>query len=417
MADIRTYSLVTAAYWGFTLTDGALRMLVLLHFHVLGYSPLQLASLFVLYEIAGIVTNLAGGWLGARYGLKQTLFIGLGVQILALLMLAGLGDHWVLSLSVAYVMVAQGLSGIAKDLTKMSAKSAVKLVAPADDGGSVLYRWVAVLTGSKNALKGLGFFMGSGLLAGVGFAPALLIMAAGLSVVLMASVVLVRGNLGQAKSKPKFRDVFSKVRAINILSGARLFLFASRDAWFVVGLPIFLYEQLEWTFTQVGGFMAAWVIGYGFIQALSPGITKKIGGGHVPEGRMALGLALLLALIPAIMAASFSVTPDLGAMVIAGLIVFGIVFALNSAVHSYLILAYSEADGVALSVGFYYMANAVGRLLGSILSGWSYQLWGLQGCLWVSAILIGLSAFGSAFLPRGPMISADDDGARRGVQK
>ena len=59
---IRNYALVTGAYWGFTLTDGALRMLVLLHFYALGYSAFEIALLFVLYEFAGIITNLVGGW-------------------------------------------------------------------------------------------------------------------------------------------------------------------------------------------------------------------------------------------------------------------------------------------------------------------------------------------------------------------
>ena len=78
--DIRNYALVTASYWGFTLTDGALRMLVLLHFHQLGYTPVNLAFLFLLYEFFGILTNLFGGWIGSRFGLRLTLFAGLAIK-------------------------------------------------------------------------------------------------------------------------------------------------------------------------------------------------------------------------------------------------------------------------------------------------------------------------------------------------
>lgn len=181
--DIRSYALVTAAYWGLTLTDGALRMLVLLYFHNLGYNPLQVAALFILYEFFGVITNLIGGWIGSRFGLKLTLFSGLGVQILALSMLALLPPGWPQWMAIAYVMGSQALSGIAKDLTKMSSKSAIKLVVPPNAEGA-LFKWVAILTGSKNALKGVGFFLGGALLATAGFVGGLWIMVGGLSLVL-----------------------------------------------------------------------------------------------------------------------------------------------------------------------------------------------------------------------------------------
>ena len=158
--EIRQYLLVTGNYWAFTLTDGALRMLVVLYFHGLGYSPLAIASLFLFYEIFGVVTNLVGGWLGARLGLNRTMNIGLALQVLALGMLLA-PSLW---LTVPWVMGAQALSGIAKDLNKMSAKSSIKLLVPGEAQGQ-LYRWVALLTGSKNALKGVGFFLGGALLA------------------------------------------------------------------------------------------------------------------------------------------------------------------------------------------------------------------------------------------------------------
>ncbi len=396
MTDIRNYALVTAAYWGFTLTDGALRMLVLLHFHGLGYSPFEVAMLFLFYEIFGVITNLVGGWIGARFGLKSTLFGGLTVQIFALVMLAQLKPEWVPWLSVVYVMVAQALSGIAKDLTKMSSKSAIKLVVPADAAG-VLYKWVAILTGSKNALKGVGFFMGGALLAGIGFNGALYAMAVGLTLILAVSVLALPGDMGRAKAKTKFTQILSKSPAINKLSAARFFLFGSRDVWFVVGLPVFLHDVLDWSTTQVGGFMAVWVIGYGFIQSAAPAITRILGG-H-PDGRTAAWLAFALAAAPAGIAYGLGTDIDPTWMVTGGLILFALVFAVNSAVHSYLILDYSDADGVALNVGFYYMANAGGRLLGTVLSGAVYQVWGLAGCLWFAVALVLAAAALSLFLP------------------
>ncbi|MEK9672769.1 MAG: organoarsenical effux MFS transporter ArsJ [Rhodospirillaceae bacterium] len=399
MTGLRNYALVTSAYWGFTLTDGALRMLVLLHFHTLGYSPFDVAMLLLFYEFFGVITNLVGGWIGARFGLKPTLFAGLAVQVAALVMLAQLKPEWVQWLSVLYVMITQAFSGIAKDLTKMSAKSAIKLVVP-DGAKGTLYKWVAILTGSKNALKGVGFFLGGALLQGVGFTGSLHLMAAGLAVILVISAVSLPADMGRARAKTKFTQIFSKSPAVNRLSAARFFLFGSRDVWFVVGLPVFLYEGLHWSFTQVGGFLALWIIGYGVIQSAAPAITRV--AGH-PDGRMAAWLAFGLAAVPGVIAYGLGTTADPVWLVVAGLILFALVFALNSAVHSYLILDYSDADGVALNVGFYYMANAGGRLLGTVLSGAVYQVWGLQGCLWAAVALVVAAAALSLLLPIGPV--------------
>lgn len=393
---LRQYALITANYWSFTLTDGALRMLVVLHFHQLGYSPLQVASLFLFYEFFGIVTNLVGGWLGARIGLNRTMHIGLGLQVLALGMLAAP----VALLTVPWVMAAQALSGIAKDLNKMSAKSSIKLLAP-DDAGGTLYRWVAALTGSKNALKGVGFFLGGLLLTTLGFTQAVLAMAAALGLVWLASLFLLRRDLGRAKAKPRFRQLLSKSRAINLLSAARLFLFAARDVWFVIALPVFLASQLGWDFWQVGGFLAAWVIFYGLVQGFAPWITARLGGSR-PDGRAALGWALALCALPAGIALGLHKALDPASVVIVGLLGFAVLFALNSALHSYLIISHAAEDGVSLDVGFYYMANAAGRLLGTLLSGWLFQSQGLVLCLAASALLIAASALVAAFLPRQP---------------
>ena len=396
-ADVRQYLLITGNYWAFTLTDGALRMLVVLHFHQLGYSPLQIAMLFLFYEVFGVITNLVGGWLGARIGLNRTMNIGLAMQVVALSMLL-VPAAW---LTVPWVMGAQALSGIAKDLNKMSAKSSIKLLVPGDRQGT-LYRWVAALTGSKNALKGIGFFLGGALLATVGFAAAVAIMAGALLLVWLLSLLLLKRDLGKAKAKPKFREIFSKSRAINLLSAARMFLFGARDVWFVVALPVFLASTLGWDFWQVGGFLAAWVIGYGLVQSFAPHITGRATG-RLPDGRSASAWAVLLAMVPATMAALLVYGVPAAWVLIVGLTVFGVLFALNSALHSYLIVSYASEDGVSLDVGFYYMANAMGRLLGTVLSGWVFQRCGLAACLAISAALIAVAAAVSLALPRSTM--------------
>ncbi len=404
-ADMRNYALVTGAYWANTLSDGASRMLVLFYFYELGYSPLQVASLFLFYEFFGIVTNLVGGWLAARLGLKWTLFMGLGIQIAALGMLGAVPEAW---LVVPFVMAAQALSGIAKDLTKMSSKSAVKLIAPEGDGSS-LYRLVAILTGSKNALKGVGFFVGGLLLTLTSFQTAMLILALMVASVLVVTAALMQGGLGTVDGKAKFRHMFSNNRAVNVLAAARIFLFASRDVWFVVALPVYLRTVLDWSFWEVGTFLAIWVIGYGIVQALAPRLIRNRGGGE-PHGGTATWLAFVLAAFPAGIALALAADFDPATVLVVGLIAFGVAFALNSAVHSFLILSYADDDRVAMNVGFYYMANAGGRLLGTVLSGLLYQLEGLTACLWASVVLVLAAGFLSLLLPSSPArTSAVDD--------
>jgi len=391
--SLRNYLVVTAGYWAFTITDGAIRMLVVLYFHLLGYSPFEVAMLFLFYEFFGVITNLVGGWLGARIGLNLTMHIGMAIQVAALLMLT-VPDAW---LSVPYVMLAQALSGIAKDLNKMSAKASVKTLA-GGGGESRLFKYVAVLTGSKNALKGGGFFIGAALLEWIGFRAALAVLAGMLFVVLLVTALLLPTGVGKMKSKPKFTQVFSNVPAINWLSAARFFLFGSRDVWFVVGLPVFLYDVLHWQFMWVGGFLALWVIGYGFVQAAAPRLLQRRTG-HAPGGATARWSAFVLAIFPAGIALALQQGIDPTWVLIIGLVLFGLVFAVNSAVHSYLVLAYSHADKVAMSVGFYYMANAGGRLVGTVLSGWAYQHYGLAGCLWWSSAFVLIAAILSFKLP------------------
>ena len=411
-AGLDAYVAVTAAYWAFMLTDGALRMLVLLHFHMLGFTPVQLAYLFVLYEVAGMVTNLSAGWIAARYGLTSTLYAGLGLQVAALLALAQLDPGWAIGLSVAYVMVVQGASGVAKDLAKMSSKSAVKLLAPTEGGG--LFRWVALLTGSKNAVKGLGFLLGGALLATLGFVWAVLGMALVLAVILVAVLIAMPPGLPKGRKGAKFSDVFSKSANVNWLSAARVFLFGARDVWFVVGIPIYFYAVLSdgseegnrAAFFLIGSFMALWIILYGAVQAAAP---RLLHASRRTEGELigaARGWAWALTAVPAALtlAALLSGEPEpwLTATLVAGLLVFGAIFAVNSSLHSYLILAFSRAERVTMDVGFYYMANAGGRLLGTVLSGLTYQAGGLALMLGTAALMVALSAVASGRLSADP---------------
>jgi MFS family permease len=405
---LSAYIAVTAAYWAFMLTDGALRMLVLLHFHTLGFSPIQLAYLFVLYEIAGMVTNLSAGWIAARFGLTSTLYAGLGVQVVALVALAQLDPSWSIAASVAFVMCVQGASGVAKDLAKMSSKSAVKLLAPKEDGG--LFRWVAVLTGSKNAVKGVGFLLGAALLATLGFVAAVYAMAAVLAVILLAIVVFMPSGLPKGRKGAKFSEVFSKSANVNWLSAARVFLFGARDVWFVVGIPIYFYAVLSdgteagnrATFFLIGTFMAVWIILYGIVQANTPKLLRAAERGEAALIADARTWALLLLTVPVVLTVAAMLSPEpqmwLTVTLVVGLLAFGALFAINSALHSYLILAFTQSERVTMDVGFYYMANAGGRLLGTVLSGLSYQAGGLALMLGTASAMVALSALASARL-------------------
>lgn len=411
--NLRSYAVVTGAYWGQTITDGALRMLVLLHFHTLGFTPFQIAFVFVLYEFMGVVTNLLAGWIAARFGLQSTLYAGLTLQVAALLALALLQPHWPLALAVAYAVVVQGAAGIAKDLTKMSAKSAVKLLAPSGQGG--LFKWVAVLTGSKNAMKGVGFFVGGLLLATLGFQPGLFLLAAVLAAILVLTVMTLPSGMGRAKAKQELTALLAKSTAINRLSAARVFLFGARDVWFVVGVPIFLYEVAGWSFVQVSTFLALWVIGYGLVQAAAPRFIESSTGGLESEVKAQRFWSLMLALTPLLVALGLALVVPferlvthggepiadawIGPVIILGLGLFGAVFAVNSSLHSYLILAYSRAEDVTMDVGFYYMANAAGRLVGCLVSGLAYQLGGVIGCLALSTAFLALAWALSLTLP------------------
>ncbi|MFN3746794.1 MAG: organoarsenical effux MFS transporter ArsJ [Hyphomicrobiaceae bacterium] len=397
-AAVRSYLIVTASYWGFTLVDGALRMLVLLHFFQLGYSPFTLAFLFLLYEFAGIVANLVGGWLATRFGIPRMLAVGQALQIGGLLMLSALDPAWTAAVSVAWVVAAQGIAGLAKDFTKTASKSAIK--ATSAEGSGQLFTWVAWFTGSKNAMKGLGFFVGGLLLEAVGFKAALWLMASLLAVIFVAGLALLPRQLGKAKASKSVRELFAKSRGINLLAAARVFLFGARDVWFVVGLPVFLYAN-GWRFIEVGAFLAAWTIGYGGVQAIAPSLVRRSADGlsrEIPAARL---WSALLVVVPVVLALLLQIDgiwrPDL--IVVTGLALFGLPFAVNSSLHSYLILAYAGSEKAAEDVGFYYAANAMGRLFGILLSGALYQLGGMTACLVGSAAMLALCWLITLMLP------------------
>lgn len=393
MSGSRNYFVVTASYWGFTLTDGALRMLVLLHFFRLGFSPFTLAFLFLLYETAGIFANLIGGWLASRFGITRMLMTGLGLQIIGLIFLSMLDPAWGIALSVIWVVAAQGIAGVAKDITKTASKSAIKITAA--EGNGQLFRWVAWFTGSKNAMKGVGFFVGGLLLDAVGFNNALYLMAALLAVILVCAFLSLPARLGATAPSKSVRELFSKSSGVNILAAARVFMFGARDVWFVVGVPVFLYSA-GWSFWKVGGFLAVWTIGYGCIQAASPLLIRRSQDGLSHEVPAARWWVLILAAVPALLAGAVmmpAVLPlDSTYVIVGGLALFGIPFAVNSSLHSYLILAYAGSKKAAEDVGFYYAANAGGRLMGTLLSGLLYQYGGVSACLAGSAVMLVLCA-------------------------
>lgn len=398
MGTARNYLIVTASYWGFTLVDGALRMLVLFHFFQLGYTPFTLAFLFLLYETAGIAANLGGGWLASRFGIPRMLAVGQSLQIAGLIMLSMLDPGWSTVVSVTWVVIAQGIAGVAKDVTKTASKSAIK--ATSGEGSGQLFRWVAWFTGSKNAMKGIGFFVGGLLLQVVGFRVSLWMMAALLAVIFVVGLVLLPRELGKAKSSKTMKELFGKSRGVNLLAAARIFMFGARDVWFVVGLPVFLYAN-GWRFLEVGGFLAAWTIAYGGIQAIAPTLVSRSDDGlsrEIPAARLWAGF---LVAVPVVLVLVMQMPglwrPDL--ILVVGLALFGLPFAVNSSLHSYLILAYAGSEKAAEDVGFYYAANATGRLMGIVLSGVLYQLGGISACLIGSAIMLAICWLVTFLLP------------------
>lgn len=385
---------ITIPYLIFSVTDGATRMLVILHFHSLGFSPAQIAALFLFYEIAGIFTNFLGGWIGSHLGLNITFLSGLSLQLVAMFMMT-VSDS---QLSVLYVMSAQGLAGISKDLVKISSKSSLKVIAPKGDD-TTLFKWVSLLTGSKNSFKGIGYLLGGIMMSQLGIQHAMIAMMFVLSIATVVTFYYIPRDIGKTKTKVKFKSLFSKSPEINVLSGARFFLFGSRDIWFVVGLPVFLTEVLSWKYEFVGIFLGSWIIGYGIAQTLVPkffdGKTLSTSMGTKSVSLWAAGLMSF----PLGIVLAFTAGVPQGYALVGGLLAYGIFFAVNSIIHSYLVLFYSDKEKAASDVGFYYMANSAGRLVGSLLSGWVYQTQGLIGCLLLSCCFLASASVISLWLP------------------
>ena len=368
---------IAVAYNALTLSDGALRMIVLFHYASLGYNALSLALVFATYEFCGVIVNLVGGALAQRLGTIVTLRIGLALQCLVLVGMALPTDLP----AVGVVMLLQGLAGIAKDLTKISAKSAI--TALHNNESDRLFRAIAWLTGAKNTLKGIGFFVGGVLFVGLGVRSALLSMAAIVCLGLVGTIGL--SNAGIRAKKRQFSGFFAQSRAVNLLAAARIFLFGARDIWLAVALPLFVAQAPGWGFWQSGGVMAAYTIGYGIIQATTPRI---LAGRPAPNGTATALLAIIpfgICGITGIYALSQRV--DVWVMLIA-VCLFSMGFALNSAVHSFLIAAYAQRDAISLDIGFYYSANALGRLCGTVISGWCYTQWGIAGALLAAAVAL-----------------------------
>ncbi len=399
MSAVRNYAVVTASYWGFTLTDGALRMLVLLHFYSLGYTPFMLAFLFLLYETAGIFANLGGGWLAARFGIPRMLMTGLALQIFGLMLFSALDPGWSAALSVAWVVAAQGIAGVAKDLTKTASKSAIK--ATSEGGSGQLFRWVAWFTGLQERDEGRRLFRRRPFAGDGGFPGRALAHGRGCSPLVLLGVALsLPRTLGKAKASKSFRELFAKTRSINLMAAARVFLFGSRDVWFVVGLPVFLYSQ-GWRYMEVAGFIASWTIGYGLVQAIAPSVIRRSPDGlsrEVPEARLWGAVLTTIPLVLALVVGGANVA-RLDLVVTVGLGIFGFAFAVISSLHSYLILAYAGSEKAAEDVGFYYAANAGGRLIGILLSGALTQAGGLAACLWGSAAMLALCLVITLLLP------------------
>jgi MFS family permease len=437
---LRPFVIISSSYLLFTITDGAIRMIVLLHAYNKSFSALEVSITFTLYELAGVFTNLAAGFMGAKWGIKLTLISGLSLQLLSYGLLFAWQDDWTKRESIIFVTVAQMFAGIAKDLTKLGGKTVTKLVTP-EQKETHLFKLVSLITGWKNSLKGVGYFLGSALLS-VSYELALGFMM-GLVVLAMPWAILgLDKSLGTAKKRnASWKEVFNlENRRLNILSLARLFLFASRDFWFEVPLPFFLRSPscdglgtsscllnencgngavcgesgfceninpgggcggLGLNRVVVGAFLGGYIILYGQVQAWTPQLVTGPLKQTPPNKLTEVFWGLINCIPTLVMAIVMTWAPafeagDTAAMtiwLIVVIVTFAIIFAINSSIHSFLVVNYASKDKVAVSVGFYYMSNAIGRLLGTLGSGILYTYVGdFVGPLAGSDAVAGLAA-------------------------
>lgn len=386
-AGMRAFASVSLCYLLFTTTDGALRMVVLFYAFTLGFSAWDVALMFSLYELAGIATNLLAGVAGARWGIKSTLLVGLGVQLAGISMLFGFNIAWTDPgarwKALAWVAVANGVGGIAKDLVKLGGKTVSKLVTP-DEKQSRLFAVVAWLTGMKNSMKGVGYFVGAASLS-VSLEFALGLNLALICIAIPIALFGLPRDVGKARSRNlSLRAILIPARNVQRLSFARAFLFGSRDLWFEVVLPFYLRDVargLGWSRFAAGAFLAAFIIIYGQIQTATP---RYVLSPLCQEPANKLVQTLwnsVLTAVPLVLAVLFTSSdafrehrvPEMTGAICALLACFCIVFAVNSSIHSYLIVRYSAGDKVAADIGFYYMSNAAGRFVGTLVSGALYE--------------------------------------------
>lgn len=377
------FAIISVSYLLFTITDGAVRMIVLLHAYQQQFSALDVAIMFSMYEAAGIITNLAAGMLGARWGIKTTLLWGLTVQLFGLGMLFGWQEDWSKAEAIIYVTASQMLCGVAKDLTKLGGKTVTKLVTP-EGKNSSLFKLVSLITGWKNSLKGAGYFLGAATV-GVNYYMSLGILC-GLVVAAMPWAIIGLSNqLGRTrKENVSFSQLFNNNHNINTLSLSRVFLFASRDLWFEVPLPFFLRSAesgIGWSRALTGAFLAIFIIVYGQVQSWTPQVVLQPLRQSPPDKYgafwWAASLVVPLSILGGIMLGTGIYGPgvDPAPAIVAITVLlysFCVLFAVNSAIHSYLIVRYAQSDKVAMQVGVYYASNALGRLVGTMLSGVLY---------------------------------------------
>ncbi|CAM9245362.1 unnamed protein product [Scytosiphon promiscuus] len=433
VAAMRNLYTAAMSYNGYTVTDGALRLIVLLHAADLGFNAIEIAFMFSAYEVAGVFTNLFGGVAGSKYGLRCTLLTSLTLQIACLAALtqtepilgdlkeATPGSTRYLEATI-YITAWQALAGVAKDLMKLTGKATPKLVTKEGAEGR-LFQLVAWLTGMKNALKGFGSFLGALLVAQIGYVDSLWILVGICGIFVPVGIFGMDRGLGVSPGKNiDWKSLFSKGRNVNVLSAARFFLFGSRDVWFEIGLPLFLRVELGWKRELVGLILAGYIVIYGNLQAASTKLYKNADGtSRQPTGAAAYKWAAYCSLAPLITGIATYFThkvaeSDLATalVLITGVVAFAAMFAVNSSVHSYLIVSYSNKDKVAMDLGFYYMANAMGRLVGVLVGGFLYHYtsddFGLSMCLIVACpFLVAAAAIAyrlpdpSALQPPGPV--------------
>jgi MFS family permease len=403
---IKPFVVISASYLLFTVTDGGIRTIVLFNAFQRKFSAFEVSIMFVLYELAGTFTNFLAGIAGARWGLKATMLAGLFLQLGGIGMLFGWSEKFTKEQAIIFVTIAQMLSGISKDLVKLGGKAVTKLVTP-DSKQGVLYKRVSMITGLKNSLKGVGYFLGGALVQWSYFGALGVMMGIVLLAIPWPALGLESGLGRTRRENITWRSVFKKNHNIQALSAARFFLFASRDAWFDVPLPFYLRskEGFGWERAAAAALLGAWIILYGQVQSWTPQLVAKPLKQFPANKYHAALWAGINAVIPLVLGCFLQFSDifrahDVRAMMpilLVGVFVFAIIFAINSSIHSYLAVKYSEGDKIAVDIGFYYMSNSAGRLFGTLVGGALFEFVGnytngFAACFWFSLCLTVVAA-------------------------